>query len=87
MADLNNLPEFDMSEASFKKGYSHFVLKEFKEGKSELARTKEIQNIFYYPSNYYYGLCEYFTGNYPSAITSFDKVKIMKSTNHLFHTI
>ena len=75
MADLTNLPEFDMSEASFKKGYSHFVLKEFKEGKSELARTKDIQNIFYYPSNYYYGLCEYFTGNYPSAITSFDKVK------------
>jgi len=75
MADLENLPEFDMSEASFKKGYAHFVLKEFKEGKSVLARIKDIQNIYYYPSNYYYGLCDYFTGNFTGAISSFEKVK------------
>ncbi len=75
MVDLDKLPEFDRSEASFKKGYAHFVSKEFKEGKAELARTKDIQNLFYYPSNYYFGLCEYFSGNYTAAVTSFEKVK------------
>ena len=75
MAELSNLPEYDMSEASFKKGYSHFVSKEFKQAKDDLARTKDIQNIFYYPSNYYFGLCDYFTGNYKNAVSSFEKVK------------
>ena len=72
---LDNLPEFDKSEASFKKGYSHFAIKEFKEGKNDLARTKEVKNLFYYPANYYYGLCDYFTGNYSGAVNSFERVK------------
>ncbi|MBL0025515.1 MAG: tetratricopeptide repeat protein [Saprospiraceae bacterium] len=75
MMKFDDLPEYDMSEASFKKGYSHFAIKEFKEGKSELARTKEIRNSFYYPSNYYYGLCDYFTGNYSGAVNAFERVK------------
>ena len=75
MTKLDNLPEFDMSESSFKKGYSHFAIKEFKESKKDLARTKDIKNIFYYPSNYYHGLCDYFTGNYTGAVASFERVK------------
>ncbi len=75
MINPDQLPEFDMSEASFKKGYAHFVLKEFKEGKTEFARTKDVQNMYYFPANYYYGLCDYFTGNYAGAISSFEKVK------------
>ncbi|MBK9734286.1 MAG: tetratricopeptide repeat protein [Saprospiraceae bacterium] len=72
--DLDNLAEFDMSEASFKKGYAHFVMKEFKEGKIAFSRTKEIKNIYYYPSNYYFGICDYFMGNYADAVSSFQKV-------------
>lgn len=72
--DLDNLPEYDMSEASFKKGYSHFVNKEFAEAKTEFARTKDIKNIYYYASNYYFGLCDYFKGNYADAVQSFQKV-------------
>lgn len=75
LIDLEDLPEYDMSEASFKKGYAHFVSKEFAESKKELSRTININNEFYYASNYYYGLCEYFMRNYPAAIASFEKVK------------
>lgn len=74
MADLDNLPELDMSEASFKKGYSHFVNKEFDDAKADFGRTKEIKNIYYYASNYYFGLCDYFKGNYADAVQSFQKV-------------
>ncbi|MGB4959570.1 MAG: tetratricopeptide repeat protein, partial [Saprospiraceae bacterium] len=73
--DLSNLPQYDMSEARFKKGYSHFVIKEFAEGKYELTQTKDIRNDFYFPANYYYGVCEYFLGNYTAAVASFEKVK------------
>lgn len=75
MIDPDDLTEYDMSEVSFKKGYAHFVSKEFDQAKKELSRTIKIQNIFYYPANYYYGLCEYFTKNYKAAVASFEKVK------------
>lgn len=75
MIDLESLPEYDMSEASFKKGYAHFVSKEFAEAKNSLSLTTSINNDFYYPANYYYGLCEYFTNNFQAAVNSFEKVK------------
>lgn len=79
LVDLDDLPEYDMSEASFKKGYALFVSKEFNEAKKELSRTININNDFYYASNYYYGLCEYFMRNYPGAIASFERVKASPS--------
>lgn len=75
MIDLESLAEYDMSEASFKKGYAHFVSKEFAQAKVDLARTTNINNEFYYPANYYYGLCEYFMNNYQGAVMFFEKVK------------
>lgn len=75
MIDPDHLTAYDRSEAGFKKGYAHFALKEFKEAKNDLGRIKELRNEFYYPTNYYYGLSDYFTGNYNGAIASFEKVK------------
>ena len=63
-----------MSEASFKKGYAHFVLKEFKEAEEDFKRIKEIKNEYYYPSNYYFGMCQYFQQNHEEAVRSFKKV-------------
>lgn len=75
MIDLDRLSESDKSEASLKKGYALFVNKEFIKAREELARTKDVKGEFYYPINYYYGMCEYFTGNYAGATSSFEKVK------------
>ena len=74
LINLNHLSEFDMSEASFKKGYAHFVLKEFKEAEEDFKRIKEIKNEYYYPSNYYFGMCQYFQQNHEEAVRSFKKV-------------
>ncbi|MEZ4911968.1 MAG: tetratricopeptide repeat protein [Saprospiraceae bacterium] len=74
LIDLNALVEYDMSEASFKKGYAHFVLKEFESAEEEFSRIKEIKNEYYYPSNYYYGMCKYFTKDHDAAVSSFKKV-------------
>ncbi|MCZ2101489.1 MAG: tetratricopeptide repeat protein [Chitinophagales bacterium] len=75
MVQLDRLSTDEMAEASLKKGYALFVTKEFMLARHELDRTRDIRGDFYYPTNYYYGMCEYFLGSYGGAIASFDLVK------------
>ena len=75
MIDIDALPEIKMSELTFKKGYCHFVRKEFKQAQYQFSYTKDIQNQYFYPTNYYYGMCEYFDGDYKNAIKSFQRVE------------
>ncbi len=75
MVDFDNLSGYELSEAAFKKGYALFVSKEFKSAKQEFGKIITIKNDFYYPANYYYGMCEYFSKNYTGALLSFEKVK------------
>ncbi|MFM2394002.1 MAG: hypothetical protein RLZZ546_1984, partial [Bacteroidota bacterium] len=71
--DIGLLSERDMSEVSFKLGYSYFISKKFSDAKKEFARTKELRNQFYYPANYYYGMCQYFENDYSGAVESFKR--------------
>lgn len=71
--NLEHLSVLEMSEASFKKGYSLFVQKKFAESQTEFARVKEYQNMFYYPVNYYNGMTQYFLNDYAGAVESFKK--------------
>jgi len=73
--DIDGLPEQKMSEVVFKKGYCHFVKKEFDRAQYEFSYSKDIQNKFFYPINYYYGMCEYFNGDYDNAVKSFQRVE------------
>jgi len=73
--DIDALSEIRMSELAFKKGYCHFVKKEFAQAQSYFSYSKDIQNRFFYPINYYYGMCEYFDGDYDTAIKSFQRVE------------
>jgi len=75
MIDIDAIPEIKMSELAFKKGYCHFVRKEFNEAQYNFSFTKDLQNRFFYPTNYYYGMCEYFAGDYKSAVKSFQRVE------------
>jgi tetratricopeptide (TPR) repeat protein len=72
--DIENLKDEEFSEVCFKKGYSHFVLRQFGEAQSLLRKTKDIRNIYYYPVNYYYGMCAYFGDDYITAVNSFERV-------------
>lgn len=69
--NIDGLGELEMSEASFKKGYSLFVQSKFKEAQTELSRVKSFKNIYYYPVNYYEGMTHYFLNDYTKAAEGF----------------
>jgi tetratricopeptide (TPR) repeat protein len=66
------------SEVKFKTGYSFFVQKKFAPARANFADIRTIENIYYYPSNYYYGLTEFFSGDYDEAVRSFRLVEKSK---------
>ncbi len=71
--DTYALPSNQRSEVIFKKAYLNFIKKKFSIAKSQFRSIKDIQNEYYYPANYYYGMCNFFTEKYAEAITSFQK--------------
>ena len=83
MLNANDLSLLENSEASFKKGYCHFVRKEFDEAETSLSQTISLQNEFYFPSNYYYAMCQFFKEDYGTAIRSFDKLARSEKYKHL----
>lgn len=75
MVAWGDTPKDQRVEAGFKKGYAHFVLKEFNEAKMSFEAIKNDNSAYYFSVNYYYAMSEYFQGNYQSAIIHFDRVK------------
>ncbi len=63
-----------LSEARFKEGYCHFVRKQFGQAENAFVEVKEIKSPYYYPVNYYYGLCKFSEQDYTSALESFERV-------------
>jgi tetratricopeptide (TPR) repeat protein len=79
-AFLEDVPTLGMSreqrsEVKFKLGYSMFVKKKFAKAKSEFRDIKNIENEYYYPTNYYLGLCYFFEGSYDNALRQFTIVE------------
>jgi tetratricopeptide (TPR) repeat protein len=74
MVDSDALQPEEQSALHFKLGYVLFVRKEFDRAAALFARSKENRDKYYYPSNYYYGMTQYFQGNFPEAIRSFERV-------------
>jgi tetratricopeptide (TPR) repeat protein len=63
------------SEVYFKLGYSYFVRKKFKEAEANFKEVKDTPTEYFYPANYYYGLCKFFKSDYTEAIKSFRLVE------------
>ena len=82
LVNANQVDEDLRNELTFKKGYSLFVRKHFKESLSYFVSLTENIDRYYYPSNYYTGLNYYFLEDYPSAIKSFDRVERSKMYKH-----
>ncbi len=84
MIDIYSLSQDQKSEIIFKKAYSFFVKKKFGQAKSLLKNIIDIENKYYYPSNYYYGLTLFFSGKYDNAIPIFKRVsKSKKYRGHI----
>ncbi len=69
------LSEEQKAEVRFKMGYAFFAKKKFREAKNNFREIRHIEGSYYYPANYYYGMCEFFEGNYDAAIKSFRLVE------------
>jgi len=63
------------SAVKFKLGYSLFVKKRFKEALGKFQDIKGFETEYYYPANYYLGLCHFFEGNYDAALAQFKIVE------------
>lgn len=68
----------ERQEVYFKTGYCYFVQKDFKNAESNFKEIKDIQGDYFYPANYYFGLCKFFGNQYTEAIKSFRLVEKSK---------
>ncbi len=59
------------SEVNFRLGYASFVQKKFADAKRYFQFSKSVQGEFYYPTNYYLGMIQFFEGNYDAAVGQF----------------
>lgn len=73
ITDLNQLSDLELSELSFKKGYCYFINKQFAQAKTTLAKTRELRDIYFHHTNYYYGMCQYFEKDFSGAVESFKR--------------
>lgn len=56
------------AEVRFREGYSYFVQKQFITARSLFEEIDDVQNDYYYPANYYLGICYFYEGEYDKAI-------------------
>ncbi len=73
--DTYDLNREQRSEVRFKQGYCHFYKKNFSAAASAFREIKDIDNQYYFPTNYYYGITQFYENNYPEAIKSFERVQ------------
>lgn len=65
----NGLSKKQKAEMQFKMGYAYFVPKEFKKAKGYFKPIANVtESDYYYPANYYLGLCYFFDGDYSRSV-------------------
>lgn len=63
------------AEVYFKTGYCYFVQKDFRDAESQFRQIKDTPSDYFYPANYYFGLCRFFLTKYNDAIKAFRLVE------------
>jgi tetratricopeptide (TPR) repeat protein len=69
--DMSSLSGEQRREMKFKQGYSYFVAKKFPQAQACFRQVKDQDGKYYYPANYYDGMCSFFDSRYDNAIKSF----------------
>lgn len=80
---LSKVPSTGLSRqeraaVKFRLGYANFVKKNFAVAKTNFREIKDINNDYYYPTNYYLGLCHFYEGSYDEAVRQFRLVEKAK---------
>jgi tetratricopeptide (TPR) repeat protein len=74
LVELDKVDQDLRAEVAFKKGYCHFVRKEFDLAANHLTQAAAFRTIYYFPSNYYLGMTSFFKEDYDRAGHYFEKV-------------
>lgn len=72
--DTYDLTRDQKAEVKFKLGYSYFFKKNFRQAGAQFNEIKNIENEYFYPTNYYLGICQFYENQYDQAIKSFQLV-------------
>jgi tetratricopeptide (TPR) repeat protein len=73
--DLDGLEYYKEDDVKFKLAYSYFVKRQFDKA-SYLFKDLSLTNRrYFYPSNYYYGLCMFLNSDFERAINSFSIIQ------------
>jgi tetratricopeptide (TPR) repeat protein len=73
--DTYDLTKDQRSEVKFKLGYCYFYKKNFSSAAAAFRDIKDVNNEYYFPTNYYYGITQFYVNKYPEAIKSFERVQ------------
>lgn len=71
----NGMTREQKSEVKFRMGYAYFVKKDFSKAKINFKEISNLENSYFYPTNYYLGLTYFFEGNYGEASKCFRLVE------------
>ncbi len=75
LVDMDRINPDMKSEIAFKRGYAHFVKKQFDHAANYLTQASAFRTVYFYPANYYLGMIEFFDENYDHAAQYFEKVQ------------
>ncbi len=71
MAPRDMMTAQEQAQVNFRLGYAYFVQKDFDEAKRYFQFSRNVQGEYYYPTNYYLGIIQFFEGNYDLAAEQF----------------
>ena len=77
--DTGDLSRGELEEYRFMMAYSYFFNKDFDKAYPLFKQTKNVNNKYYYASNYYYGYIAFTKGDVDQALESFEKIKESKT--------
>src|SRR5690606_26080836 len=76
--DTRDLSRAERDEYKFELAYCYFYSKQLDDAYKLFRETKDVQNKYYYPSNYYFGYISYTKQKFDDALRSFEKLKDSK---------
>ncbi len=68
----------DRNELQFHMGYAYFVRKKFDQAQPRFAQASQVKSAYYYPANYYLGMCYYYNDQFDKADSYFELVERSK---------
>jgi len=73
MVSPESLSDEQRTAVVFRQGYAFFLKKDFVQAEKAFSQVRSPQSEYYYPANYYQGMCRFIEGDYVHAVESFER--------------